>query len=162
MTGRRTLVFLAVAGALLHAPVAAADAPQFPDLAQYQADPPDQYLRGGLTQFRTPDGLLCRIDKGIRPLVWCYGPLPAVPQGVNAVANSSFKHWGFLPDNADKNAPVLPPMHSITVLGSQTTSTCVVGEGGLTACRGILTGTSGSSDEDGFTLSPQGSGVWSR
>ncbi|MUM18581.1 hypothetical protein FZI91_23135 [Mycobacterium sp. CBMA271] len=164
MTTRGYLVATAsaVTVSLCLAPLAIADAPEFPDVSTYQADSLTAYKHGEFAEFRTPDGLLCRLQpaNGGIPTFWCYGNLPAVPAGVNAVSGTNFKRWGFLPPDVNKNAPVLPPMHSLTITGSQTNTTCVVGPNGLTACKSVISYSGGGGEETGFVASPQGSRIW--
>lgn len=152
----------ALVGSLCLAPAAVADAPDFPDLSTYQADSPASYKQGTVTEFRTPNGLLCRMQPDITGTAafWCYGNLPAVPAGVNVVSGTDFKRWGFLPPDVNKNAPILPPMHSLTTTGRQTTTSCVVGQDGLTACKSVISYSAGGGEETGFVASPQGSRVW--
>jgi hypothetical protein len=150
-----------VVGVLGFIPTAAADAPGFPDLSAYQADSPTMYRHGDVADFRTPDGLLCRLQPDDnRSTFWCYGNLHSVPGGVNVVSGPDLKRWGFLPPDAHADSSVLPAMHSLTVAGRQTTITCVAGEGDLTACKSVLRYGAGGGEETGFVASPQGSRVW--
>lgn len=167
------LLVLAGASAVLTAPLAhAAPPPNFPDLTGFSVVTSThlatyQRTAAQVVKFSTPDGLACMMSAlgGVAPTVRCYGPVPgtaglAVTADPNAKAPSDFgvaqlhaANMGTISSyRADRptdldGAALLAPGEKVT----QTTMTCGVAPGGVTACIDTADG------GHGFVLQPSGS-----
>jgi hypothetical protein len=171
MTSSRTaptrLISVAALAAALTVTVTSAPAnavpPGFPDLAGFTEVPdPGSYTRpdrgaNGYAFFTTPDGISCAIGS----TKWCGGNLPGVvPSGegtgcpsvvqTNQMASRS---ESFKFETSDR--PCAQPSDTLLNPGQKLTfeaygTTCVVGEGDLTACIDTW-------HNHGFVLQPSGS-----
>jgi hypothetical protein len=145
------------------APTAATAAPPgFPDLNNFTEVPdPGSYTRpdrgsSNYAYFTTPDGISCAIGS----TKWCGGNLPGIPAATgagcpsvtqtNEMASRSepFKFTTSERPCAAPSDPVLSPGQKLTFEAYGTT--CVVGDGNLTACIDTW-------HDHGFVLAPSGS-----
>ena len=181
------LVATALFGAAF-APEAAAH-PEFPDLDGYTAADVksyETYHTYGVSgvQFTTREGVRCRMPTYSRgPAFWakCWGPLPGVEHGENAVTAPDIStrpdgqhSFGatlkkidlagfevvdepdgsgqFVKSRIDPSAyRLLTPGHKIEVGSDQFGAACAVGDAGMIACVAHWSG------DYGFVLSPDGS-----
>ncbi|MGL6234261.1 MAG: hypothetical protein ACRC20_02850 [Segniliparus sp.] len=181
------LVLTAIFGSLA-APNAAAH-PEFPDLDGYAAVDAKSYetyqtygVRG--VQFVTQEGVRCRMPTYSRgPAFWarCWGPLPGVEHGENAVSAPDISTGAdgqhsfgatlkevdlagfeqvtepdgsgqFTKRSIDPSAyRLLTPGHKIELGSEQFGAACAVGDAGMIACVAHWSG------DSGFVLSPDGS-----
>ena len=186
-TRRGLLAAVAVFGAVA-VPEAAAEPqfPNLDDFATVDAEgyrTYSAYMTAGW-QFTAPGGVLCRITEN--SCAWfaslaCWGALPGVPDGENDIGldkaaapsapvftKSDRQGYGYknlgVPGRENtipltqKDYPLLAPGKEIVVSGAGATTTCAVGDGGVTACR-MEKAASDSEDgwRHGFVLSPEGS-----
>jgi hypothetical protein len=163
----RTLATLAVVAGLAVIPVNAtanAQPPGFPDLNAFTDAPANLHFSrpvrwaSGHAFFRTPDGLSCMMGS----LTQCSGALPGLPAGVNAecaevlqtseqVAQSEPFRFETSTDGCQPSTDDLLDVGQKLTFTTNYTTTCVVGEGRLTACI---------QNDHGFVLQPSGSRVF--
>ena len=122
-----------------------------------------------MVKFSTPDGLACMISAlgGVAPTVRCYGPVPGMTgQAVTDPNAKAPRDFGVAQLRAANEgtisslrgdyptdltgAPLLAPGEKVT----QTTMTCGVAPGAVTACIDTADG------GHGFVLQPAGSWVF--
>lgn len=146
------------------APQANAQPPEFPDLTQFKDVDAAQFSRpfsyperwaNVYSFFRTPDGLNCAIGPGS----WCNGNIPGLPSSQSGACasvhqNGDGQQFAF---STDGNAceptkdKILNPGEKLT--DWLTGTTCVVGDGRLTACIN-------TQSNHGFVLRPSSSWVF--
>ncbi|KQY02901.1 hypothetical protein ASD37_25450 [Mycobacterium sp. Root135] len=151
--------------AVLTARPAAADPPGFPNLDQFTATDPGQFIRpfshaerwaNGYLFFRTTDGISCAIGGSS----WCTGDFPGRsdrPGRCDNVQNDGgdvTRPFVF----GSKDGACVPGSDPILSAGQKVTNaafeiTCVAGQDGLTACTDTRNG-------HGFVLQPSGSWVF--
>jgi hypothetical protein len=146
------------------APAAQAQPPNFPDLNAFTEAPADLHFSrperwaSGYAFFRTPDGLNCMMGSVTR----CTGPLPGLPPeeyGACSIVHGPYQQatrsipFIFETASEDCGPSTDDPLgvgQKLTFTANYTT-TCVVGEGRLTACI---------QNDHGFVLQPSGSWVF--
>ena len=148
------------------APSAHAQPAGFPDLDAFTEAPASLHFSrpekaaDGYAFFRTPDGLSCMLGSVNR----CSGPLPGLPAdnyGDCAVVVQTYEEASrsepFRFEKSTEGCP--PPTDEMLNVGQKLTfttnytTTCVVGQGRLTACID-------SQNDHGFVLQPSGSWVF--
>jgi hypothetical protein len=165
MTTLRVLAavaFVAAAGAA-SPPRATAQPDGFPDLNRFTAADPAHYTRpfsyaerwaNGYLFFRTPDGISCAIGGSS----WCTGDFAGRPDNPGACdsvqrdGDAAAQPFAF----GSNDGPCVPTADAVLSAGQKVTNTafgttCVVGEGLLTACI---------QNDHGFVLQPSGSWVF--
>jgi len=146
------------------APTAQAQPPNFPDLNAFTDAPDNLHFSrpvrwaSGYAFFRTPDGINCMMGSVTR----CTGPLPGLPPGeygACAIVLQTYEEetrslpFRFEAASDDCGPTTDDPLgvgQKLTFTTNYTT-TCVVGEGRLTACI---------QNDHGFVLQPSGSWVF--
>lgn len=159
-SARRFLVALALPVGLtcVSPTTASAVPPGFPDLNHFiEAPAADHFTRpgkmwNGYAFFRTPSGISCAIGDGN----WCYGDLPGLAPDQKSMCTAITRGNPSEPfrfKTSDK--PCVPASDNVLNPGEKLTfeaygTTCVVGEGNLTACID-------NWHNHGFVLQPSGS-----
>jgi hypothetical protein len=133
----------------------------FPDLNNFREVADDaSFVRAdpgfnGYLFFRTPDGITCAMGSS----KWCSGNLPGVPEStagscafVEQTNDEASRSQPFKFDHGTNQCE--PPSDKLLNVGEKLTgtygTTCVVGEGSLTACIDTW-------HDHGFVLQPSGS-----